>query len=721
MIVGQKTNFTMSITVLLIFTFLAVNKTVGATYKITAGRSVASFSEVPNGIKFMGLYDKISRKNILTTQTKPLFVAELNRAIENNKSQNIKINALEGWQNRTITKTSNGIRLMWWNNVNPDLRLVKVYVDITRKNRSNALKWDINIVTKETPWIVSGVMFPYISIQKFGSGCKAFIPLSSGQVVDLSGNNFIQQRNIYPGAMSMQYYAVYDNDKTGLYVGIEDPTGSLKTMSLDSGAGAKTINLSVSTTAPNFSTPGNSYNSRNLGACVWEIFTGDWYEAALIYKSWTETIPWGKTKKRRKAILDSINVWVRPFWSKEHSPAEDIKALAKYLDTPIGYHMYQWFNCPWDNDYPHYFPIRPGVRELVNDLRKNKIYTMPYINARLWDTRDKGYKDFEFTSKAKVNTCKYNQEGDYFEEMYGQLEKDKSKVVFAIMCPATNFWQNKLADISKRLVNEINIAGLYFDQVAAAPSAACTSRTHGHLPGGGRWWRDSYGQLMAKVRKNIPEDIFTVSEMNCDAYIDQFDGYLTWQWFENGLVPAYPVIYGNKVVLIGCSYDLQQNNEVTYNTKIGQQLVFGTQLGWFINVKALSACKLFLKRAVDARKAIAKYMQQGQMLRPPIVTGDIPNIKANWDYWNQKISVTMPAIRTAIWDYQGKKMMMLVNVSKKKLSCSFDSNQYKAYEKTVKVVKNDSKCIIDIGKNRKEWKFIMQPLSIIILEIDNHQ
>ena len=43
---------------------------------------------------------------------------------------------------------------------------------------------------------------------------------------------------------------------------------------------------------------------------------------------------------------------------------------------------------------------------------------MPYINGRLWDTRDKGAEDFEFTKIALPSATK-DEEGNPYVESYG--------------------------------------------------------------------------------------------------------------------------------------------------------------------------------------------------------------------------------------------------------------------------------------------------------------
>ena len=55
---------------------------------------------------------------------------------------------------------------------------------------------------------------------------------------------------------------------------------------------------------------------------------------------------------------------------------------------------------------------------------------MPYINGRLWDTRDRGTEDFEFTKVALPAATK-NEKGEPYTETYGSKESDGSPVRWA--------------------------------------------------------------------------------------------------------------------------------------------------------------------------------------------------------------------------------------------------------------------------------------------------
>ena len=130
-------------------------------------------------------------------------------------------------------------------------------------------------------------------------------------------------------------------------------------------------------------------------------------------------------------------------------------------------HWYNWHQIPFDNDYPHYFPTKPGFAEGVRALQSSGTFVMPYINGRLWDTRDRGTEDFEFTRVALPAVTK-NEKGQPYIETYGSKEKDGSPVRLGVMCPTTELWQSRVRQTVLRLMNECGVKGVYIDQIAAA-------------------------------------------------------------------------------------------------------------------------------------------------------------------------------------------------------------------------------------------------------------
>jgi hypothetical protein len=320
---------------------------------------------------------------------------------------------------------------------------------------------------------------------------------------------------------------------------------------------------------------------------------------------------------------------------------------------------------------------------------------MPYINGRLWDTRDRGLEDFEFSRVARPAAVK-DERGEIVTEQYGSKESDGTPVRFAVMCPATKLWQDRVHDIVLRLYNEYGVKGVYIDQIAAAAARLCFDKTHGHPLGGGHWWADGYRQLLDRIRRDMPKDRFLTTECNAEAFARWFDGYLTWHWQYDGQVPAFPAVYGGALQMFGRSYGGGKTRDLAMHMKAGQQLVFGEQIGW-INPSVVNEKQNmeFLRQVVRLRGHFRRYFYAGEMARPPRVQGDLPTVRADWGWGGGNWWVNTEALLTGAWRLpkENRAALFFVNVSDKPVTAklALDAANYglSAAKVQVKVLGGD--------------------------------
>jgi hypothetical protein len=353
--------------------------------------------------------------------------------------------------------------------------------------------------------------------------------------------------------------------------------------------------------------------------------------------------------------------------------APSVKQFAEFFDVPVGFHWYNWHQIPFDNDYPHYFPTKDGFADAVRDLQESNVYVMPYINGRLWDTRDRGIEDFQFTRIARAAATK-DENGKPYTEMYGSKESDGSRVALAPMCPATGVWQDRVRDIVLRLFSQCGVKGVYIDQIAAASPRLCFDASHGHPLGGGHWWTESYWRLLEQIHQQMPDDRMLTTECNAEPYIRWFDGYLTWHWQYNGQVPAFPAVYGGAIQMFGRAYRGGPSKDLALRMKAGQQLVFGEQIGWIDpGVIREQENAEFLRQVVRLRWSLRRYFHAGQMERPPKFIGDIPRVTADWR-WHDEWPVTTDAVMTGAWSlpHEDRTALLFVNVADKPISAPLD-------------------------------------------------
>ncbi len=471
----------------------------------------------------------------------------------------------------------------------------------------------------------------------------------------------------------MQFMALYrEASETGVYFAMHDPWGSTKKIVAKIGSPEQGVELGFKHPVPDMGRAGNRFELSGSG--VWGLLQGDWFDASIMYRDWVRREARWYPKLSRQGREDTP-LWMRELclWAMGGGEPQPFAALNRQLcdsmGVPTAVHWYRWHQIPFDNDYPHYFPAVPGFTEATSDLQKHNVSVMPYINGRLWDTRDRKSDDFEFTKYGQPAASK-DESGQPYVEMYGSKESDGSRVELAVMCPATQLWQDRVRDIVLRLTNECGVRGVYIDQVAAAQPTLCFDASHGHPLGGGHWWTESYWQMLESIRRQLPDQRMLTTECNAEPYIHCFDGYLTWHWQYDGQVPAFPAVYGGAIQMFGRAYRGGPTKDLAFRMKAAQQMVFGEQLGW-MDPRVVNEPEnaRFLRQLVQLRYRFRDYFYKGEMARPPRLDGAIPRVEADWQ-WQGTWPVTTDAVLTGAWKIprENRTLLMLVNVSDQSVS-----------------------------------------------------
>ena len=440
----------------------------------------------------------------------------------------------------------------------------------------------------QTPaaWTLWRVVFPQVSIADLGplgGGLRAqgaWRGSARGLAAMHTGTT-----GTYPsGWCSMPILAVYDeNRRTGLSLAIHDPWGSTKDLLAESHPKEGTLTLAVDHPVPDMGQPANRFELS--GEAEWRLLRGDWFDAAVAYRQWVRKeakwyprlAPEGRTDTPR--WMRELSVWALSGGTPARVRAGSARRSPDSSLRPRRCTGTTGTRSPSTTTIPHYFPTKPGFSDGVRELQSSGTYVMPYINGRLWDTRDRGTEDFEFTRVALPAVTK-DEKGQPYVETYGSKEKDGSPVRLGVMCPSTELWQSRVRQTVLRLMNECGVKGVYIDQIAAAAPTLCFDRSHGHPSGGGHWWTEGYWKLLGEIRRAMPEGCMLTTECNGEPYIHMLDGYLTWHWQYDGQVPAFPAVYGGAIQMFGRAYGGGDTRNLALRMRAGQQLVFGEQIGW---------------------------------------------------------------------------------------------------------------------------------------------
>ena len=531
------------------------------------------------------------------------------------------------------------------------------------------LTWAMRIGNPYADWSLEETTFPQVALRATSDEMASLFPRGPGEVRRGVWKDEFQFKGRYPsGWTTMQFLACYDERRgTGLYVGMHDKDACTKEIRLQGRSPQGDVLLSFAHPLPTTRQEDTSVHVPGLG--VLRLLRGDWYDAACIYRDWVNR----EAVWRGQPGRPDTPAWMRelPAWvCTGGAPAnvvERMKAFQKWLGVPVGLHWYSWHRIPFDNDYPHYLPPREGFAQAVRELQRHNVRVMPYINGRLWDTRDKGIEDAEFTRTALPAATK-DEKGKPFTEVYGSKEADGSPVRLAVMCPHTKLWQDKVKSIVLSLMNEHGVDGVYIDQVAAAAPVLCMDASHGHPLGGGCWWQQGYAKMLSELRAAMPAGKMLTTECNADPYVRWFDGYLTWHWQFDGQVPAFPAVYGGTLQMFGRAFRGGDSQDLAMRMKVGQQLVFGEQIGWsdVEQIRRLPSAEFF-RDVVRLRWALREYFHQGHMGRPPRLTPAPPTVTADW-HWSGVWPVSIEAVQTGAWairDHKGNARVVLffANVS----------------------------------------------------------
>ncbi len=635
-----------------------------------------------DGIRLVSLFDSRAGRTLSSAKPLPLFWLKLRHA---QTKEEVKLAADSGWTEVEVAKPAwDGLLLRWLRPSDTRLGDLTVQVAIRPKGTAGGFSWTLQVAPCPEPWTVWSAGFPQLAIGEPGPEGLVLFPRGCGELKHHAWREPFQYRGTYPsGWTAMQFLAAYAGDgSTGIYVAVHDPLASTKDIVCQSQPDAQTVILAFEHPAPDMGKAGNGFELS--GDAVWQLVRGDWFDAAVIYRDWVRSkARW--FPKLSPEGRDDTPMWMRqlPAWALGGGAARDcvaaVKGFQAYLDVPIGFHWYNWHQIPFDNDYPHYFPTKEGFADGVRELQGANVYVMPYINGRLWDTRDRGMEDFQFTSVARPGATK-NEQGEPYTEVYGSKEADGSSVRLAVMCPSTAIWRDEIGQTVKRLFEECGVKAVYIDQVAAAQPRLCFDSAHSHPLGGGHWWTESYWAMMEAIRAQKPADCMLTTECNAEPFTQCFDGYLTWHWQYNGQVPVFPAVYGGAIQMFGRAYRGGPTKDLALRMKAAQQLVFGEQIGWIdpgvIHEKENAE---FLRQVVRLRWALRRYFYAGQMARPPRLTGDIPKVTADWQ-WSGHWPVTTDAILAGAWHEPAQNRLVLLfgNVAETALKArlDFDAAQY---------------------------------------------
>ncbi len=602
----------------------------------------------------MSLYDFAARRDLMAVGQRPVWAIEAELGDQTWSADSLA-------KPSSVQLAGNELRITW--RLRPPQSPGPITVTFRAMPGRAGQIWLDLLVDNRSNWSIANIAWPYLWLGELpGGGADTLLmPLCSGKLIRDPYAYSLPRGSLYPnGWTDMQVFALYDSGG-GAVVMCQDPLASMKRFVAQGHAADHCVQLGFDWPAPDHTRPGNDFDPPGRIAIAPLAAGQDWYDAAMIYRAWVSSGAQWWPDRGRPGRSDTAD-WLRdmPVWivygGRPETVVKQCIKFRRFMGVPCALHWYNWHQIPFDNDYPHYFPTKPGFAEGVRQLQQAGVRVMPYINGRLWDSDTD-----DFLSRA-FPWCTKDRNGKYYIEIYGSGEK------LVPMCPTTKLWQDTVRGIVLRLVGpEFNVDGVYIDQIAAASPRLCYDPGHGHPLGGGYWWTaGGYWPMLTKIRKQMHaryRDKILTSECTAECYSHVLDGLLSWHWQENNAVPFFTAVYNDKIVTFSRAYRYRQNKALTFRMRMAQQFVFGDELGW-INPSVVDDpdCGPYLRTLARMRWRLREFYR-GRVLRPPVLLGTVPKVTMDWA-WHSDSIVTLPVVQVgAFRSLDGRIAVVATNFS----------------------------------------------------------
>ena len=540
--------------------------------------------------------------------------------------------------------------------------------------------------------------FPRWRLAKMTCGVDRLVmPFMSG--VELANpttkhSTVAPQDYVYPtAALTMQFGAYYD-EAGGVYFAHEDPTGSVKRIA----SAGRRGNLEITYTTAIARACGSQY--RLQGCAALELFTGNWYEAARIYRRFVdskaewriEELPRRDTPERLRNNTVCFHGRTRYGYTGQEL-VRDMVAVRRYLELPFIVHWNDWYDLN-RGDWPH-FHLREDCRDVVGQLKQADIDCEVYIDTRLWAEKDGPTRgsNLLFDPVGKRCAVRSADGGDHRESYMRWFHEPGSgkgknqdgwyseRYEYVIMCPAAQEWQLFIQNICAEIAAD-GINGVYHDQVMAARPIPCFSSQHGHPIGDVGCWVSAYWKMFDPIRGELKKrypGLWHSSEDVAEPYLRQFDSAFCWRWTHEQ-IPLFSTVYAGKIQLGYRLYgDIPPDGDIkAFHAKLAEQLVRGEQLGYFYKKELASPqAMLGIKRMAHLRLGLVSFFNGGELLKNLPYRTPMPMIGTLWmgykgGFGGGDAIIHTPAVQQGHWRRLADQaeLVALVNSTADNQSCS---------------------------------------------------
>ncbi|MBQ9367184.1 MAG: hypothetical protein IJT83_05335, partial [Victivallales bacterium] len=679
-------------------------RTLTATHLLEAEGLRIGFAGADKGFAIQGLQSKDGKGPLFcdaSGELSPLWV--LSFATAPNANEKVFVDSTQTIGTMELQDNSIVFR---WKDV-PVKESGTVDVTATVRITSRRAEWTLEVVNHSSVYGLYESEYPILPpILESGT---ADVVLPTG---NWGGKLCRKNRSSYNGnypttGCPLQMMAVLRNGY-GFYFAAHDGGARPKNLILKGNQSA-----SVRLLAENAGVPGSGQKA--VFPIVTELFDGEWWDAAKLYRAWVSTAPW----TAQGLIRDNPNypkgITDLGFWyllSGQPSTVEAImdEAYNKRATVPHGVHWYNWHEIPFDNSYPEYFPTKKGVPEATQRMTARGQVVMPYINGRLWD------QDIPSFETAKPYTAMMS-DGKYKIEIYG------SKRNLVPMCPYTEFWQSKIQEVCHRLMDECHVNAIYLDQIGAARPIPCYNKAHGHPLGGGTHWVDGYRKMLSAIHKEAAsKGVFLTTENTSEPYMDNIQGFLAWNERFDTDLPLLPAVYSGYTTYFTSPQNKNDDLDA-FRLMQGRDFTWGCQIGWnheWIHDDAHRKMFDFSMDLAEHRLALKDFMVYGELIGDVKPLCEVPMMTVTWGY-RKPHSATLPCIQGKLWKDNADGFCQVI------VNCSDDYQEFtyalppmekgKGDYLYTRVTKNGATPAALLDASASQWTVMMEPGEVVAFKL----
>lgn len=514
----------------------------------------------------------------------------------------------------------------------------------------------------------------------------------------LNGSRLFRSNN---SGHSMHFDAFYSKSGDGLFFGVWDGEQNCKRWDLTSSA-VNGFSWSCVNLPDNMKSP-----APQKWAIPYPIelrsFSGDWYDAAQIYRSWAIRQKWcGKgtlLQRRDKDIpgwfLD-MTLWLHVSVDNLlYGQKEDCeKYFSDFKDHRIGIWLTHWGldNRRYDFPNPDRFPLTAKDKKVLDMLQKSSYPVSGYIQLTAWS---RSMPSFKANPGAEKNLLR-NFYGQILSWGGSGFRKE------SMLAYPGELWRKVLNSFTDRMVRSgFSVAYLDSGNHGGAHlnfTPHCTKTS-----GGGSDYVENNRRLMTQIRasgRKINPDFCITTESFWEGNLHCLDAVLCVNspsaYLEGSRVtaiPLAPAVYNDYALLFATHYG---RGDLTGQArgliaKTAQALLWGIMPGWELphamyRFSDPERVRRSSKQRMEAFDAGRKFFVYGKMLRQPEIIGDNPLLTIPWGIgWQDRVyTVKSPAVlASAFRAPDGTFAIMLYNLDEKphRIHLKLDDREYQAAKK----------------------------------------